>query len=308
LQVRLALMTEPQLGGGYDDLSWAARTAEAAGLEAFARSDHYYWRQGDPVAATEAFSTLGGLARETSRIRLAVLVTPITFRHPSFIAKASATLDQMSGGRFDLGIGTGWMEAEHQVFGIDFPRWSERFARLEEALAYTRAAFDGSTFEGRFYQLTANVLPRPSGVHLLVGGSGPEKTPALAGRFADEYNQFLRPIDDMKARFEAMRAAASAAGRDPEQITLSVMGPAIVSASQAGLRKLLEGAASFRNITIDELVERWKASSVPFGTPEEVAEILGRLQAAGVEKYYLQWLHVEDHEGIAQLVNLATDL
>ena len=115
------LMTEPQLGGGYDQLSWAARYAEDAGLTGFARSDHYYWRAGEPKAATEALTSLGGLARDTSRIRLAVLVSPITFRHPSNLAKSAATLDQMSSGRFDLGLGTGWMEQEHETFGIDFP-------------------------------------------------------------------------------------------------------------------------------------------------------------------------------------------
>ena len=132
-------MTEPQLGGSYQDLLDTARWAEDHGLAAFARSDHYYW-SGEPTDANDAFTTFGGIARETSRIGLVVLVSPLTFRHPAVIAKAAASLDEMSDGRFDLGIGTGWMELEHEVFGLPFPDWSERFARLEEALPYVQAA------------------------------------------------------------------------------------------------------------------------------------------------------------------------
>ncbi len=306
--MRFALMTEPQLGGGYDDLSFAARTAESAGLDTFARSDHYYWTKGDPVAATEAFSSLGGIARETSRIRLTVLVSPITFRHPSFIAKAAATLDQMSAGRFDLGIGTGWMEEEHHAFGIDFPAWKERFARLEEALAYVRASFDGEAFEGNFYRTTAAPLPRPSGLQVIVGGSGPDKTPNLAGRYADEYNMFVRPLEDLAVRREAMTEAARAAGRDPDQITISMMGPAVIAEDQAGLKSHLAKAAAFRDITVDALVDRWKKTGVPFGTVDEVTDAFGRLGEAGIDKYYLQWLQLDDHEGVSDLVSLADRL
>jgi len=305
--MRLALMTEPQLGGGYDDLSWAARTAEAAGLDAFARSDHYYWTGPEPMPATEAFSTLGGIARETSRIRLTILVSPITFRHPSFIAKAAATLDQMSAGRFDLGIGTGWMEAEHEAYGIEFPPWAQRFSCLEEALSYLRAAFSGESFEGEIYQITATALPRPVGLRLIVGGSGPEKTPNLAGRFADEYNLSVRPLDELRPRFEGMRDAARAAGRDPDQITISLMGPAVMADDQASLDNLLEEAASFRDISVDTLVERWDQAGIPYGLVDQVTDAFGRLAEAGVEKYYLQRLQVTDHEGISELVSLASE-
>lgn len=307
--MRLALMTEPQLGGGYDDLSWAARAAERAGLEAFARSDHYYWRGGgDPQPTTEAFSSLGGLARETTRVRMAVLVSPITFRHPSFIVKAAATLDQMSGGRFDLGLGTGWMEAEHEAYGIDFPPWSERFARLEDALGYVRAAFAGESYEGRFYNTTAVSLPRPTGLRIIVGGTGTERTPTLAGRFADEFNVSSGPYTDLEPRFDLVRESALAAGRNPEDITISVMGPAVVAESQSSLDRLLADAAEFRNVSVPDLIERWRQNQVPFGVVAEVADAFGRLAEAGVEKYYLQWLRVADHDGIGQLVDLTGQL
>jgi len=301
-------MTEPQLGGSFEDLLSAARTAEGAGFETFARSDHYYWREGEPVAATEAFTSLAGISRETSRIRLAILVSPITFRHPSFIAKAGATLDEMSGGRLDLGIGTGWMEAEHQAFGIPFPGWSERFARLGEALEYVRATFDGGSFTGTHYRTTATAYPQPSGVRIIVGGSGPEKTPALAGRFADEYNMFVAPVETMRPRFEAMREAAENAGRDPGAITISVMGPAVVADNEATLDRLLDAAAAFRNIGRDELKDRWRQNGVPFGKPDQVAEAFGRLEEAGVAKYHLQWLELADRQGIADLVEGASGL
>ncbi len=302
------LMTEPQLGGGYDQLSWAARYAEDAGLAGFARSDHYYWRAGEPKTATEALTSLGGLTRETTRIRLAVLVSPITFRHPSNLAKAAATLDQMSGGRFDLGLGTGWMEQEHEAFGIPFPAWSERFGRLEEALGYVRAAFSGQEFEGKFYRLSGEVLPRPSGVRLIVGGTGPEKTPYLAGKYADEYNHFVNSVEVIAPKLEKVKEAALSSGRDPDGITFSVMGPAVLAAGQSALDRQLQKAAELRSITVDELTERWTTTGVPFGTPDQVAEAMGGLAAAGIDKYYLQWLDLDDSEGLASLVDLAATL
>lgn len=306
--MEFSLMTEPQLGGGYDQLSWAARYAEEAGLFGFARSDHFYWRSGDPRPATEAFTSLGGIARETTRVRLAVLVSPITFRHPAVIAKASATLDQMSGGRFDLGLGTGWMDEEHQAFGMDFPDWKERFARLDEALAYVRSAFAGKTFQGRFYELEGEALPRPTSVRMIVGGSGPEKTPALAGRYADEYNHFVTSPENLRPKWRKVEEAAQAHGRDPETITFSVMGPAVLAANQSELEQALAEAANFRSISVEQLKERWDQSRVPYGTVGEVSEALGGLSEVGVSRYYLQWLHLDDGEGLASMVDLAAKL
>jgi len=182
--MQFSFMTEPQLGGTYHDLSRAARLTEQAGLVSFARADHYYWAAG-PKPTTDAFTSFGGLARELGKTRLAILVTPITFRHPAVISKSAATLDEMTDGRFDLGVGTGWMEAEHRAFGIPFPSWKERFARLEEALQYIRASFSGQTFEGNYYRTDAEALPQPRQVRVMVGGSGPDRTPRLAGTYAE---------------------------------------------------------------------------------------------------------------------------
>ena len=158
--MELGLMTEPQLGMTYAELLGAARFAERAGLAVFARSDHFDFPRFDSPHATEAFTTLAGLAEATERIELCVLVSPITFRHPGIIAKMSATIDEMSGGRLALGVGTGWMPEEHELLGLDFPELGERFDRFEESLAYLTAAFsgEGRGFTGEHYTLA----PRPS--------------------------------------------------------------------------------------------------------------------------------------------------
>ena len=306
--MRFVLMTEPQLGGSYDDLLFAARTAEQAGLYGFSRSDHYYWSGQPGLPATDAFTTLGGLARETKRARLTVLVSPITFRHPAVIAKAATSIDEMSGGRFDLGMGTGWMEAEHTAFGLPFPERTERFSRLEESLQYLRAAFTGGTFEGQFYTFSADARPRPSGISLIVGGSGPQKTPALAGRFADEYNHFAVAPEQLALKLEVMKEAASAAGRNPDEIIVSVMGPAMIAPNVARLSELLDSAAAFRNITVSELEERWNTSLVPYGTSDKVLERFAALAGVGVTKYYLQWFDLPDRAAIEEQVELAAGL
>ena len=301
-------MTEPQLGGTYAQLAAAAHLAEQVGFETFARSDHFYWTGDKPHAATEAFASLGGLARETTAIRLTVLVSPITFRHPSVIAKAAATLDEMTKGRFDLGVGTGWMEAEHESYGIPFPPWGERFDRLEEGLHYLRAAFAGGDFTGRYYRTTADSLPRPTGLRLIVGGSGPEKTPALAGRFADEYNHFVNRADVIAPKIRRMREAAAKADRDPEAIVVSVMGPAVVAQNESELDQLLGDGANMRKIDVPELRQRWDTNGVPYGTVDQVQEKLASLADVGVSKYYLQWLRLEDSEGLGRFVETAKNL
>jgi alkanesulfonate monooxygenase SsuD/methylene tetrahydromethanopterin reductase-like flavin-dependent oxidoreductase (luciferase family) len=306
--MKFALMTEPQLGGTYDQLVNAARRAEAAGLDGFARSDHFYWSGDKAMPATEAFATLGGIARETQHIRLTVLVTPITFRHPAVIAKAATTLDQMSGGRFDLGVGTGWMDAEHEAYGIPFPESNERFLRLTEALQYLRASFSGTEYAGQFYGTRANALPRPTGLRMIVGGSGPRKTPALAGRFADEYNHFVNTPEVLAPKVELMREEADKAGREADKIMVSVMGPAVVADDERELGRLLAEGARMRNIEVAELRRRWDTNGVPYGTVDQVMERLGKLAEVGVSKYYLQWLYLDDTEGLDRFITVAGSL
>ncbi len=296
-----SIMTEPQMGGTYDELLRAARLAESEGLYSFARSDHLAWSPEPSPEATDAFATMGGLARDTDTVRLCVLVTPITFRHPAIIAKNAATIDQMSGGRFDLGVGTGWNDFEHDALGIPFPEGSERWARFEDALDYLDAAFGAGRglHSGPFYSLDLDVRPKPTGIRLIVGGSGPRRTPTLAGTRADEYNTFICTVDEARAKIELMREAAG-----DRLVEATMMGPVTVAATDAELAELVSAAAGRRNITSDELILRWEKSGRLFGTPAQVSEKIAALEEAGVERLYLQWLDLPDFNGLARMVEL----
>ncbi len=296
--MRFSLMTEPQIGGTYDQLLAAALWAESNGLVSFARSDHYYSNRSPRPEATDAFATTAGLARDTSSVRLCILVSPITFRHPAVIAKTAATIDQMAGGRLDLGIGTGWMELEHEAFGIDFPAMTERYTRLEESLDYIAAAFAGRSFEGSHYRLEADALPRPADTRLVIGGSGAVRTPTLAGRKADEYNHFVAAPEVIGPKVTVMREAAEAIGRDPADVEVTVMGPIMTGADESDYRSRLAEAATERDETPTQLEERWRGQGIPTGPPELVAEQLAELAAVGVDRYYLQWLDLDDMEGL----------
>lgn len=292
--IEFAIMVEPQLGGTYNDLLESALWAESNGMASFARSDHYAWMGGGPSDATDAFATLAGLARETSTIQLAVLVSPVTFRHPAVIAKNAVTIDQMSGGRLELGVGTGWMEDEHAAYGLDFPDRSERFARLEEALTYLKAAFapGAQTSAGSYYSLDVDARPKPTGaLPLIVGGSGPKRTPTLAGRYADEYNHFVTTPDVLAPKVEVLRASAEAAGRDPDSIRISVMGTVLTGRDDVEFRTNLDRAAAFANESVGDFEQKARAQGVPMGTPEEIEAALAPLADLGVSRVYLQHFH-----------------
>jgi alkanesulfonate monooxygenase SsuD/methylene tetrahydromethanopterin reductase-like flavin-dependent oxidoreductase (luciferase family) len=290
-------MTEPHMGGTYDQQLEAAKWAQDSHLVSFARCDHYLSNR-DPVPdATDAFAVLSGLARETRDIRLCVLVSPITFRHPAVIAKNAATIDQMSGGRFDLGVGTGWMEHEHEAFGIPFPDSSERWDRFEEALDYLAAAFgEGrSTFTGTHYSLDAEVKPKPTGIRIVLGGSGKRRTPTLAGEVADEYNMFTCPPDEARENIAVMREAAG-----DRTVEATVMGPVLVGRTESEYRERLAAAAGSRGITADELEKRWTDAGLVVGTSERAAEKIAALEDAGVDRMYVQWIDLDDLEGMKQ--------
>ncbi|HLF59632.1 MAG TPA: LLM class flavin-dependent oxidoreductase [Acidimicrobiia bacterium] len=298
-----SIMTEPHLGGTYDQMLAATRLAERKGLVSFARCDHYLSRREPTPDATDAFATLAGLARDTSTIRLCVLVSPITFRHPAVIAKNAATIDQMSGGRFDLGVGTGWMDYEHASLGLPFPGSTERWARFEEALDYLAAAFGPgrSSFEGKYYRLDAEVRPKPLGLRVVIGGDGMNRTPRLAGARAEEYNFFICSPTEARLKIEVMREAAG-----DRQVEATVMGAAVVGATETEYRRRL-GAFAERfggGSTPVELEEEWRGSGVIFGVPDQAAEQVAALEAAGVERIYLQWLDLADYDGLAETVDL----
>jgi len=287
--VEFGLMVEPQVGGTYARLRDLARWAERQGLDAFARSDHFL-DQERSADATDALTTYGGLAEATTSIQLVVLVTPLTFRHPAVIAKTATTLDEMTGGRFALGVGTGWMQSEHDAFGIDLPPLAERFDRLFETLSYLRAAFGSRKgFEGTYYRLDPiEVLPRPAKVPIVVGGSGPKKTPTIAGRLADEYNLFVTDRQTLDARIAVMRSAAEAAGRNSDAVKVSLAGPVVVAEDEASYRSLLASRGARRDLSAAEYEDFLVENNVPHGTRETARASIATLEDIGVDRYYLQ--------------------
>ncbi len=255
--------------------------------------DHYLTSRRDPSQpAYDNLAMLAALARETERIRLATLVSPITFRHPAVMAKTAVTIDELSGGRFTLGVGTGWFEQEHEVFGLDFPPSGERWERMEEALGYLRAAFTAGPvgYEGTHYRLApVDVGPAPSaGLQLVVGGTGPQRTPSLAGRYADEYNAYPVPRAELRRRIEVARTAAAEAGRDADALLVSSSGLLIVGADDAEYRRRLDETAGLLHQSADDLEQGLRDREAPHGSAEQARELLGTLAEAGVRRFYVQ--------------------
>ncbi len=263
-----------------------ARWAEKEGVAVLSVADHYLY-DGDPAStALDQLVVLGGIARETSTIELATLVSPLTFRHPAVMWKQAVTLDEMSGGRFSLGVGAGWMEAEHTTYGLDFPSRNERFDRLEEGLGYLRSAIEGRGFEGRFFRLAdVATQPRPANLRLIVGGSGSERTPDLAGRFADEFNVFPGKLP-MRLRIERALEAAAKAGRAHPCISMAF--PAVAGSDDGEYRDALSSLATVRGKDPESIAARLTEMEIPHGIPSVLRERLDRLAAIGVELIHLQ--------------------
>jgi alkanesulfonate monooxygenase SsuD/methylene tetrahydromethanopterin reductase-like flavin-dependent oxidoreductase (luciferase family) len=279
-----------QAGGGtYEEiLSWA-RFAESHGFEAFAIPDHYL-RGGSGGAALDALVTMGGLARDTKTIELVILVSPVTWRHPAVLAKTAATLADMSGGRFTLGVGTGWLESEHRLFGLDFPERAVRFDMMEEALAYLRSAYAEPPvdFVGRHYRFEGfDMQPRPD-LRIVVGGTGTRRTPELAGRYADELNAYPAPPEVFAAKVARARAAAAAAGRDPGGLTISSAGFFIAADTESGYRERLAAHAARTGSKVEDLEEAMRVRNSPHGTWDQVRATLGAMEQAGMSRFFIQ--------------------
>ncbi|KEP75096.1 F420-dependent oxidoreductase [Microbacterium sp. SUBG005] len=290
------LFTEPQQGFTYDDQLAFARSAERHGLDGFFRSDHYLrMGEGDPrPGPTDAWTTLAGLARETSRIRLGTLVSSVTYRVPAILAIQVAQVDAMSGGRAELGLGTGWFEREHAAYGIPFP--PKRFDLLEEQLQVVTGLWqtpDAETFsfEGAHYRLDeAPALPKPvqARVPVIVGGGGPKRTPALAARYATEFNIGFVAEDVVADKFAVVHAACEAINRDPATLKLSVALPTIVGRDDAEIARRAEAIGQSR--------EQFDNGANLIGTPAQIAEKVGRLQDLGAERVYFQLMDLRDVE------------
>ncbi len=280
-----------QYFGSYEESLKRARWAEKNGFVSFAVADHYLAGSHDE-AVYDNLVLLAGLARETTSIELAVLVSPITFRHPAVLAKIAVTIDAMSGGRFALGVGAGWKADEHELFGLPYPSTAERFTRLEEALAYLRAAFSETPqgFDGKYYRLAEfSPQPKPQGqLPLIVGGAGRERTPDLAGRYADEYNVFPAREGSPAERVARARVAAGAAAREPSALRISTAFAPVVGRTEPEYRDRLTAYAELFATSPDEVEAELRALGVPHGSPEQAATDLGSLRRAGVSRIYLQ--------------------
>ncbi|XVQ83477.1 LLM class F420-dependent oxidoreductase [Microbispora siamensis] len=292
--MKLRIFTEPQQGASYDDLLRVAQAAERLGFDAFFRSDHYLrMGDGDPSPGpTDAWITLAGLARETSRIRLGTLVSAATFRLPGPLAISVAQVDQMSGGRVELGLGTGWFEEEHTAYGIPFPSLGERFERLEEQLEIVTglwAAAKPFSFEGAHYRLADSPgLPKPAQrprPPVIIGGGGAKRTPRLVARFADEYNVPFHLPEDTAAAFDRVRKACDAAGRET----------VLLSAAQVVCAGRDEAEIARRAANIGRKVDELRVNGLA-GTPQEIVDKIGRFAEMGAERLYLQVLDLDDLE------------
>jgi len=299
----LRIFTEPQQGATYDELLAVAQAAERLGFSAFFRSDHYLVMgpsDGLP-GPTDAWITLAGIARETSTIRLGTLMTAGTFRLPGPLAITVAQVDAMSGGRVELGIGTGWYDAEHTAYGIPFPPLGERFERFEEQLAVITGLWSTPigqpySFEGSHYSLTDSpALPKPvqrPSPPIIIGGGGPRRTPRLAATYAAEFNIGFASPDDSAATFDVVRAACRTQDRDPASLDLSVAQVVCCGTSEADISR--------RASSIGQKVDELRTNGL-CGTPDELVDKLGRFAAVGTSRAYLQVLDVSDLDHLTLL-------
>jgi F420-dependent oxidoreductase-like protein len=296
--VLLRIFTEPQQGATYDQLLALAQLTEELGFDAFFRSDHYL-RIGDgPLGpgSTDAWMTLAALGRETKRIRLGTLVTPVTFRMPGPLAIQVAQADAMSGGRVELGLGAGWYDREHAAFGMPFPPTNDRFEMLEEQLAivtgmWTTPVGETFSFEGKHYTFDASpALPKPAQQPrppIILGGWGTKRTPRLAAQFADEFNMPFPPVSYFQEGCDHVRRACEKIDRDPATMRFTAAVVACVGRDEAEFER--------RAAAIGHKPDELRANALG-GTPAEAVERLQAFAAAGAETAYLQILDLDDHD------------
>jgi len=294
--MKFRIFTEPQQGADYQRLRNVALTAEELGFDAFFRSDHFL-KMGEVSGLpgpTDAWATLAGLAVQTSRIRLGTLVSPVTFRQPGPLAVAVAQVDQMSGGRVELGLGAGWFDTEHEAYGIPFPPMGERFAMLEEQLAVITGLWGTPTgerfsYSGKHYTVTDSpALPKPAQrprPPVVIGGGGQKRTPRLAATYADEYNAAFDAVTGTQAAFDRVRAAVRAAGRDESSMVYSAAQVVCCGTDEADLQR----RASAIGRELPELRQHGLA-----GTPDEIVAKIAEYAAIGAQRMYLQVLDLAD--------------
>ena len=295
--MRVSLFTEPHRGATYDDQLRLARHAEDAGFEGFLRADHYLSMGADPglPGPTDAWITLAGLARDTSRIRIGTMVNSVTFRLPGPLAIAVAQVDRMSGGRVELGMGAGWLEREHTSYGIPFPPLGERFDRMGEQLAIITGLWstpDGERFshDGKHYQLLdAPALPKPvqtPGPPVIVGGRGPKRTPELAARYADEFNMPFKSVAETAAAFERVRQACGTYGR-PAGRELTLSAGIVVALGRTD-------ADAQRRAAPLHVKSALPPEDPVVGSPDLLVQRIGEMAAIGARRVHLRVIDMAD--------------
>jgi F420-dependent oxidoreductase-like protein len=297
--MQLRIFTEPQQGADYTTLLRVAKATEDLGFDAFFRSDHYL-KMGDVSGLpgpTDAWITLAGLAVQTERIKLGTLVSPVTFRYPGPLAISVAQVDQMSGGRVELGLGTGWFDAEHEAYAIPFPGLGDRFGLLEEQLAiitgmWATPAGEEFSFTGNNYQVSKSpALPKPvqqPKVPIVIGGGGQKRTPRLAATYADEYNAAFDRVAGTLAAYDRVRAAVEKAGRAADSMIYSTAQVVCCGRDRAEIDR--RAAAIGRKLD-DEMRETGLV-----GTPDELVAKIKQFEEIGTERIYLQVLDLSDLE------------
>jgi F420-dependent oxidoreductase-like protein len=297
--MRMRVLLEPHHGASYPQILALAQAAAEAGFDAFFRSDHYLGIDPDDTGyrPTDSWTTLGGLAVQTERIRLGTLMTASTFRHPGPLAITVATVDAMSGGRVELGIGAAWYEREHRFFGIPFPPLGERFGRLAEQLEIITGLWRTQpgelfSYHGEHYRLDECAsIPRPaSRPRIIIGGAGARRTPALAARFADEFNSGMS--DGLAERFANFRRICEQAGRDPAGVRLSTTLPVCCGQTR--------GEARRRAAALGAAGERMLRMGIT-GVPAEIAGRVAELSAAGADTVYFHLYDVADLDHVRLL-------
>jgi F420-dependent oxidoreductase-like protein len=316
--MRFALMIEPQQGLTYAEQLAIALRAEAAGFETLFRSDHYEgFPPGSEAHTTDAWAVLAGLARDTQRIRLGTLVSPVTFRTPGNLARIVVTVDEMSGGRVEVGVGAGWHADEHRRHGFPFPEIGERADQLEETLEILHGLWDepdGWSFTGRHYAVEDSLfrpkpgtLPGRNGGHpnIIVGGGGSPRSYRIAARYADEFNLSSASPDLAARKFAALDDALRDAGRDPATLTRSAMIGVLMGRDAAEVQRRERDLLAAMGT--DDNAEAWFEARRPRwirGTPDEARERAGQFAAVGVERIILQDFVPRDLE----MIDLAAEV
>ena len=308
-----------QARGSYDTLLSLATWAEKNKIERIGLPDHYIvgkqrHDKNTPAPALDLLTASAGLVRDTMKMVYSILVSPITFRHPSVLVKMASTINEMAPNRFRLGVGTGWLEIEHELFGIPFPDLKTRFEMLEESLIYIREALSGDNngFKGEYYQLEKfPVEPASlSQIPIIIGGGGKVKTPTLAGKYSEEFNIYAGPKETLENSINLFKSVADENNRNIDTLEITTACPPVVGLTKESVDNSLITAAKALIQPEDEIAKNWQERSYLYGTPEDVVKTLSMWQEVGIEAVYLQLLDLEPSkrdesvEVIRQAINL----